>query len=134
LQDYLTKPVPPATLVESLRRAGVMPFGARPILIVDDDLTSLKLAEATLKEIGYRSVGARTRDEMLAAAAAEPPSLVVLDWLLPECDGFELISRLRSLPGLRDVPIVIWTVKDLTSTERANLKRAADAVVSKGIG
>ena len=60
--------------------------------------------------------------------------MVVLDLLMPEMDGFELVARLRDSVAGRDVPVIIWTVKDLSAAERARLRAAAATVVYKGAG
>jgi protein-histidine pros-kinase len=134
LHDYLIKPVPEQVLLASLRSALAEPAGSQTILVVDDDLASLKLAEATLRQFGYRAVCAPGGQEGLLAARAEPPSAVVLDLLMPGMDGFEFLSQLRQLPGCLSVPVMIWTVKDVTADEQARLRACADAVVSKSAG
>ena len=51
---------------------------------------------------------------------------------MPAMDGFEFIARFRQLPHCADVPIVIWTAKELTSQDLARLTRSASAIVAKG--
>jgi CheY-like chemotaxis protein len=60
--------------------------------------------------------------------------VIVLDVNMPGIDGFELLDRLRAIPRLRDVPVVVWTVKDLTEAERERLLRSAQRIVAKGQG
>ena len=50
------------------------------------------------------------------------PSLIIVDILLPVVDGFQFISRLRQVHGCSDVPVLVWTVKDLDIEERLRLK------------
>jgi CheY-like chemotaxis protein len=121
--ELAPRPAPPAR-IDSIRRSLV--------LVVDDDQSALKLVEASLRPLGCQVVSKASVAEALEAAEAEVPVLVVLDLLLPEADGFEFISRFAELPGTSDVPIVVWTVKDLTAADRARLGDAITAVVSKG--
>ena len=65
---------------------------------------------------------------------ADPPAVVIVDLLMPGTDGFEFISRLRASPAGRDVPIIVWTVKDIDGDERRRLGASACAIVSKGTG
>ena len=78
VHDILAKPVSEQRLLTSLLRARAHPDGGRPILIVDDDATSLKIAEKMLKDVGYRAVCRGDAESGLEAAAAEPPCAVVL--------------------------------------------------------
>jgi CheY-like chemotaxis protein len=58
----------------------------------------------------------------------------VLDLLMPNMDGFVFLERLRSSPEHAQTPVMIWTVKDLSTEERARLHDAAQAIVQKGAG
>jgi PAS domain S-box-containing protein len=118
---------------------GVQPaIGAFPadqtILVVDDDPATLKLADVALRELGHRPVCRNNAADALRAAEADPPAAVIVDLLMPQMDGFEFISRLRALPGLRDVPVLVWTVKDLDANERRRLQGSAVAMAFKGAG
>ncbi len=134
LHDYLVKPVAEAQLLASLRRVFPASAGNGPVLVVDDDPTALRLAEATLRQLGYRPVCTSSGAEALRAIEADPPALVVLDLLMPGMDGFEFVARLRDSAAGRDVPVIVWTVKDLSAAERARLRAAAATIVFKGAG
>jgi PAS domain S-box-containing protein len=131
LHDYLVKPVSEEVLLSSLRRAHAAAAGT--ILVVDDDRASLRLAAALLRHIGYRSICAQDGEEGLRAALAEPLVAVVVDLLMPGMDGLEFIAQLRKSPACRAVPVIVWTAKDLTASERDRLRASAQAVVSKSI-
>jgi CheY-like chemotaxis protein len=87
-----------------------------------------------LQELGYRPVCRTNAEEALQDAERDPPGVVVVDLLMPDVDGFEFISRFRRTPAGRDVPIIVWTVKDLEADERRRLQASTAAVVSKGAG
>ena len=108
--------------------------GNRPILVVDDDPSTLKLADLALRELGHRPVCKDNAVDALLAAEAHPPAVVIVDLFMPHVDGFEFISRLRACPGGRDVPVLVWTVKDLDAAERRRLQASAAAIVSKSAG
>jgi CheY-like chemotaxis protein len=121
----------PIDAVDSAIGAAV---GNRPILVVDDDPATLKLTDAALSEAGYVPLCKADAEEALAAAEADPPALVVVDLLMREVDGFTFISRFRAIPTLHDVPIIVWTIKDLDAGERRRLLTSASAIVSKSVG
>ena len=70
----------------------------------------------------------------MRAVTSERPALVLLDLAIPGGDGFEFVSRLRRDHVGNDVPIVVWTVKDLTTSEREAIRAASDSIVSKSSG
>jgi DNA-binding response OmpR family regulator len=134
IHDYLVKPLPAEELLASLARAGLAPDGTRKVLVVDDDPKALKLMETTLRQLGYHPICTPNGEDGLRAAEEEGPAAVVLDLLLPGIDGFEFLKRLRRTKNGRGVPVIVWTVKDLSEPERVRLKRSAQAVVLKSQG
>jgi protein-histidine pros-kinase len=110
------------------------PFHDRAILVVDDDPASLRLADAALREAGYRTLCKATVEDALVAAAADPPAVVILDLLIPDVDGFEFASRFATTREGHGVPVIVWTVKDLDTSERRRLGSMIAAVISKGAG
>jgi signal transduction histidine kinase/DNA-binding response OmpR family regulator/HAMP domain-containing protein len=134
VHDLLPKPVSKDSLLEALARAGVPRHQPGDILVVDDDPGSLKLMTTTLEQLGYETRSERDGESALGAARDRLPSAVVLDLLMPGMDGFEFLDRLRSDPGGRQVPVIVWTVMDLDAEQRARLRASAQAVVLKGNG
>jgi CheY-like chemotaxis protein len=134
VHDILTKPVPADELIGALDRASVVRDGKRPILVVDDDAKALKLAESALKRSGYRPVCVKDAAQGLAKALEDPPAAVVLDLLMPGMSGFEFLHRLRRRASGHKIAVIVWTEKDLSGEERAQLMAQAQAVVQKTDG
>ena len=133
VHDVLAKPLSDSALLTSLQRAGVDADGGRTVvLVVDDDVASLKVMSATLERLGYLAVCEPDPVKGLDAATEEPPAAIVLDLLMPGMTGFEFLDRLRATATGHSVPVIVWTSKDLSSCELARLRSAADAVVAKG--
>jgi CheY-like chemotaxis protein len=86
--------------------------GPGPVLVVEDDGDIRDLLLSHLARLGYEVRGVPTGEAALQVAAAERPSLVVLDILLPGIDGWEVARRLRVEPGLAGVPVVIASILD----------------------
>jgi CheY-like chemotaxis protein len=59
---------------------------------------------------------------------------VIVDLLMPGVDGFEFVSRFRAMPAGRDVPIIVWTGKDLDAGDRRRLQPSITGLVSKNAG
>jgi protein-histidine pros-kinase len=110
------------------------PAGNRTILVVDDDPAALKMASLALHEMGYRPVCCADPEDALRTAEADPPGIVIVDLLMPGVDGFEFVTRFRAMPTGRDVPIIVWTVKDLDAADRRRLQPLITGLVSKNTG
>ena len=134
VHDVLPKPIDGEVLVAALLRAGVTPSASRTVLVVDDDPAALQLMSTTLVNLGYRTRCEADGEAALAALQGSTPTAIVLDLLMPGMSGFEFLDHLRRVPSGKNVPVIVWTSKDLTREEHAVLKASADAVVQKGHG
>ncbi len=132
LHDVLAKPLDSASLLKSLQRAGVPPERSGAVLVVDDDAASVKLMMVTLGQLGYEGTYVERAAEGLEIAAKSPPRVVILDLIMPEMDGFAFLERFRKLPHCGQVPVIVWTVKDLSTDEYTRLGQSAQGFLRKG--
>jgi PAS domain S-box-containing protein len=133
ITDVLTKPVNPDELLSALERGGAPPSRGRPVLVVDDDAASLKLMDITLARLGYEALCFSDASSALVALPRLQPAALVLDLVMPGMDGITFLEHFRASPENRGIPVMIWTVKDLSLDERQRLHAAANAVVQKGV-
>jgi len=103
------------------------------LLIVEDNRIEQESIIALLghDDIELRAVG--TGEEALAAMLDEPFDCVVLDLRLPDMTGFELLDKVQAEHALNDVPVVVFTGKDLSAEEELNLKSMAKSIVLKDV-
>ena len=101
-------------------------------LIVDDDAASRELVRRVLEEDGLAVRTAENGRVALTCIEQARPALIVLDLLMPEMDGFELMSAIRERPDWRSIPIVVLTVKDLDQEDRRRLAGSAVTFLQKG--
>ncbi len=106
--------------------------GKFKILIIDDDPKAITILSTYLTRDRYSLVKAYGGQEGLEAAAANRPDLIVLDLMMPEMNGFEVLDRLRSNEETRGTPVVVLTAKILTSDERKMLSSKVQMIVEKG--
>jgi signal transduction histidine kinase len=92
--------------------------GAPRVLVVDDDFASLRLMETALSQLGYDPIGTIDAEHGLLLAEKLKPECIVLDLMLRCTDGFSLLERLREQPSQKKIPVIVWTMKDLTADER----------------
>src|SRR5438046_198616 len=82
---------------------------ARKILIVDDDSYNLQLMHFILQKQGYELVQAQNGIEALEILRSDKPDLIIMDYMMPRLDGIELSQRLRLIPDLVNIPVLIVT-------------------------
>lgn len=117
-------PPPPHQPTSSAQpRSAAGSAGGRPhrILLVDDNEQNLELLEAYLEELGAEVVTAADGLEALKQVQADPPSLILLDIMMPRMSGFQLCSRLKADPATKRIPIIMVTaLNEVSDMERAH--------------
>lgn len=104
---------------------------AEKILIIDDDLDTLRLVGLMLQRQGYQITAAPSGQQGLDKAFEDTPSLVLLDIMMPDMDGYEVARRLRSNPKTVDVPILMFTAKTQLDDKVAGFEVGADDYLTK---
>lgn len=104
---------------------------AQKILLVDDDLDTLKLVGTTLEKQGYIIIAAKDGVEALEKVAEHTPDLILLDIMMPRMDGYEVTRRLRSDPSTAGIPIILFTAKGQVEDKVAGLEVGADEYLTK---
>jgi signal transduction histidine kinase/DNA-binding response OmpR family regulator/ligand-binding sensor domain-containing protein len=127
--DYFTKPVDWVKLAASVARHGQT--SGEGVLIVEDDATTRELLVRTLGKDGWNVREAANGRIGLELVSAAIPSLVLLDLMMPELDGFGFMEGLRQIPGCEHVPVIVITAKDLTADDRARLNGATCRILQK---
>jgi len=131
--EYLVKPVEKDVLLETVRRhIGPGSNGPAKVLVVDDEAGTRELLKETLESDGYIPVLAASGKEALEALAHISVSAILLDLIMPEMDGFELLLRMKEDPGLRNIPVLVLTAKDLTDNEIDMLRHETIGLFQKG--
>jgi CheY-like chemotaxis protein len=134
VHDYLRKPIDGPALLNSLRSAHVPPRESSTIFAVDDDPNALKLIRAVLGKLGYHVQSFSDGESALQAVSVERPAAIILDLMMPGMDGFQFLGYLRQLPENLSLPVIVWTMKDLTNDDQARLAALAQAVLEKAGG
>jgi DNA-binding response OmpR family regulator len=105
--------------------------GRPVILVADDDRDILELVSLALERDGYELVLASNGEEALALARTRPPSLAVLDVMMPRLDGCEVTRRLRADDATRTLPVVLLSAFADELQAARGLAAGADAYVKK---
>jgi signal transduction histidine kinase/CheY-like chemotaxis protein len=131
--DWLSKPVDAERLLGALQRCRQLgaPKRALRILVVDDDAEVLGALGMLLRKEGHQVLAAENGETALRLAGAERPDIILLDLHLPGLSGFEVVSRIRQVPELAEVPVIAFSGKFLTPEERDLLTNQAVQFVGK---
>ena len=132
--EYLVKPVDREDVISAVRRVArtspVQPD--MKILIVDDDPMVLELMQAVLEPEGFTVLKTGSGREGISLAREHRPHLIVLDLLMPDVDGFQVLNELKCAPPTASIPILVLTCKSLTLAEKAVLNGRISDLVQKG--
>lgn len=128
--DYLNKPVSRERLLETVGRHLKNQDGR--ILIVEDDLASRQMLRRALEQEHWPVIEAENGRAALACIEAQIPALILLDLMMPEMDGFQVVEALNRHEAWRAIPVVIITAKDLTREDLDRLNGSVLQIVQKG--
>jgi HAMP domain-containing protein/CheY-like chemotaxis protein/signal transduction histidine kinase len=131
---FVQKPTTPDELNAAFARIKeyAAPHLKRLLVVEDNPGEQLSIREL----LGHNDIQvtiAATGEEAFAAIAEQPFDCMVLDLRLPDMSGFDVLERLRDTPSLGDLPVVVFTGKDLSPEEDARLHTLARSVVVKGV-
>src|SRR5262249_5864821 len=103
------------------------------LIVVEDNATEQLAVTELLGHDDVEIVAAGAGGDALAAMRREPCDCIVLDLRLPDMSGFEVLREMSADPALRDVPVVVFTGRELSSEEEAELRTMARSIVVKGV-
>src|SRR5512139_2209435 len=101
------------------------------ILIVDDEPFNVDYLEQELEEADYETIAAVDGQDALDKVHSETPDLVLLDIMMPVMDGFEVLSRLKTDPDTRDIPVIVISASNNLSSVVRGIQLGADDYLPK---
>ena len=133
--DYFVKPVPARELIGRLRRFKIGANGSgvkTQVLVVDDERANRDWLKEILEPAGFGVISAVGGREAIELARAQRPDLVLLDLLMPEVSGFDVVEALRSDRTTSKTPIMVLTAKDLTEADKLQLNGRVSSILQRG--
>jgi len=129
--DYLLKPIERERLVPLLQkyRHG---NSAPTVMVVEDDPNTREMLCRQLEKERWQVIKAENGKNALEVMKVNSPQLILLDLMMPEMDGFELVAALRAHPQWQSVPAIAITAKELSQEDRARLNGSIDRIFQKG--
>ncbi|SNT37995.1 two-component system, OmpR family, phosphate regulon response regulator PhoB [Noviherbaspirillum humi] len=101
------------------------------VLIVEDEPAIAELVSFTVRGAGWEPILAANSAEGWQVLRDHSPQVVLLDWMLPDQSGLRLLSRLRSDPQMRQLPVIMLTAKSMEEDKIAGLDQGADDYITK---
>jgi PAS domain S-box-containing protein len=130
----MQKPISRQELYESLVDLGMFPVSrerALKVLIVDDDAKAVELIAVRMLGLATTVLRAYGGVEAIESARKERPDLIVLDLMMPEVNGFDVVEAMQLQPGTANIPILVVTAKQLTAEDRRRLNGSVTAIMEK---
>jgi CheY-like chemotaxis protein len=125
---WFVKPVVRDDLLRAARRAVPRDDGRQPAAIVaGSDPAALQLQGLYLEQNGFAVTRVETGRELVELAREQRPDLLVMDLLLPDRNGFDIIGALRASPDTRDIPVIICTEPEIPQRLHEQLRRSIEA-------
>jgi signal transduction histidine kinase/CheY-like chemotaxis protein len=132
--DYFVKPVPAGELMTRLAKFKIgHAAGKQPtVLVVDDEAANREWLHRVLEPAGFIVVMAEGGQEAIDIARATPPDLVMLDLMMPNVTGFDVVEALRAQPSTQNIPIMVLTAKTLTESDIRQLNGHVSTILRRG--
>lgn len=132
--EHFIKPIKKETLVNTLENIKVkVTKSSLNVLLVDDDKPTLELMHSMLDREDFNILTAHGGQEAIDIALKEHPDVIVLDLMMPEVSGFDVVKVLKADPDTIDIPVIICTAKDLEQNEMATLDKNVSHIMHKGM-
>jgi len=131
---HLQKPVTPEDLDLVFKKFDTfVDSDLKRLLIVEDDQTQLKSMTELLSNNDIRIKGARTAKSAIKILKSDSFDCIVLDLRLPDMNGFDLIEHIRKTLVNKNIPIIVYTGKDITREEETRLKKVSERIILKDV-
>jgi adenylate cyclase len=127
---YLTKPIDLDKLAKIVRQY-VTPSGPTRVLVVEDDPTQRELVRTWLEPPHWLVSEAGNGHAALDQLKDATPDFIILDLMMPEMDGFQVVAALQEHPQWKRIPVVVVTARELTAEDRARLNSGVETVLLK---
>jgi len=126
---YITKPVDKDMLISEIFKVGGTQTSS--VMVVDDNEIDLKETARIIQDEGINAIVADGGPNCLQLLKKAVPDVIVLDLMMPEIDGFEVLERIRSQSETAALPVIVVTAKDLTAEDRRKLTGNVSAILAK---
>jgi CheY-like chemotaxis protein len=108
-----------------------LPSSKKKILLIDDEVDIVRLTELRLKAKDFEVIYSYTGKEGIKKAIAQRPDLILTDVVMPDIDGFEVCRRLKLDPRTREIPVILFSGKEIKDAPKKARQAGAEAFYYK---
>jgi CheY-like chemotaxis protein len=133
--DYFVKPVAAQDLISRLAMFNIRSkakSGEVEVLVVDDEAANREWLKNILEPAGFKVIEATGGAAAIELAKGHRPDLLLLDLMMPNVSGFDVVEAIRSDEATRQIPIMVLTAKDLTRADKLNLNGQVSTILRRG--
>jgi DNA-binding response OmpR family regulator len=132
--DYFVKPVDKNKFLQKIKELNSVKKIKQDgtVLVIDDDPMSVKLTSSILEDSGYKVLKAYGGKEGIEIAKEKNPQLIILDLMMPEMTGFDVLDELKKYNETKDIPVIVLTARDLTKEDMKVLDGRIKQLMTKG--
>ena len=130
----MQKPISRHELLESLGDLGLLTVSdgqGFKVLVVDDDPKAVEVVAVRIQAMGSTVLRAYSGRDAIEVARNELPDVIVLDLMMPEVSGFDVVAALSETPETASIPVLVVTAQDITDSERERLSGSVAAIMEK---
>ncbi|WP_340818680.1 response regulator [Methanolobus sp. WCC4] len=133
IEDHLTKPIDAVHLLSALSKLKALSENSSlKVLVIDDDPLVLEMLSEMIRSYGYDVITANGGKEGIDKASNDIPDVLIVDMMMSDMNGFDVISTLKSNPRTVAIPLIVCTARDLDTEEMRLLKRNTYSIIQKG--
>jgi CheY-like chemotaxis protein/signal transduction histidine kinase/CHASE3 domain sensor protein len=125
---YINKPVDKNLLISEIKKLNKTPDS---VMIVDDNDFELKLMAEIIEAENINTILAHGGKESIKLLEEKVPDILVLDLMMPDMDGFQVLEKIRKSPKTKNLPVVIVTAKDITQEDKIKLSGKISTLIAK---
>jgi len=111
-----------------------MPSIQKTVMIIEDEPDSAELFAEMMRVSGFRVIKTYTSTPALTLIAQEKPDLILLDIMMPDVSGIEVLRYMRREPDLKKIPVIVVSAKSMPSDVRDGLEAGASIYLTKPVG
>ena len=130
--EYIVKPIDKNVLLRKLKNLEKIAV-IKKILVVDNDPRTVELIGHVLSEAGYDITTADNNEDAIKSIKDSRPDMIVLNLIMAESKGFDLLEYIKTEKGIKNIPLIVISQKDLSEKELRDLDGSIHVILNKGI-
>jgi CheY-like chemotaxis protein len=111
-----------------------MTLPEKTVLIVEDEADAAELFAEMMRVSGFRVLKTTSSKPALSLLATEKPDIVILDIMMPEVSGLDILRQMRQEPALAEIPVVVVSAKSMPADIRIGMEAGASTYLTKPVG